>query len=647
MMKSLFRYVLLVILGVIGFGLLVWVDDVSGQTTNLEIYVARLEDQCSGLDQCFFDQPSVLALDEAIDYAKEKNLNTPNIHILAAYEIRADQVVVDYPVTIIGQDGGIFSTSSSDCSQPMLLITSNVTLRNLNIRDGGYCTGTTRDLIHVNSASLVTIEGSTLQNGANAIVHKNSPGSLAVRFNDIKNNTSSALTSENSDAASSLRMVANNIENNGGQPQVICGANGSVDHNFWGENIQPSVGSQGCAPNNSMVLGTRIVATSPGVGATFLTLSNNYPGSDFYGFTAKSNEQTSIYVVNHGVNQPFPDLSLKLMTTCGNYFDVFLAENSQPQSISLRFRYDRSPACQQAVQTMSLCGSGKPGTYPIMWLDPKTGVTKGWDNAGAPPEANVFFPGQPVICNTNSKTIEVTVDTDGRPDLQNDLHFTPFVVGFEISTIATFRPSESPAGTVNISWATNSEINTRAFRVSRSESADGVYTQIGDNIPATGASLSGKTYEIKDTGTVASTVYYYKLDVLEEDGTVQQTVGPVWISTIQATTTSRPTSTRVPTRTPTEFRTATNSFRSATPTFFTQTPGPTEEIFQTQTATALPDFNKPTSFQSTRTARPTQHPGQLLEKRDPGSSVLPGLFVGILITGVVAWFIIKFMGKKH
>ena len=650
-MKLNFRRVLLFLIGLIGLGLLISADAAHAQTPNLEIYVANYSNQCTGRQQCFFnDDPdtiNAIALNKAIAFAKQNNLENANINILAAYEIRTDQITVDYPVNIIGQNGGSFSTSSTNCTQPMLLITSRVTLRKLNITDG-YCTSPSRDLIHINSPFQVTIEQSTLHTAANAIVHKNSLGSLTVRFNDIKNNSGFALKSENTEVTSRLLLVANNIENNGGQTQVICQNNSSVNHNYWGENVLPSLASQGCSPDNLKVLGARILPIDPGVAATLLTLTSNYPTNDFYGLSGKSSQQTGIYAVNHSANKPFPDRSARQITVCGNYFDVFLAENAQNQPITLRFKYDQNTACQQAVQTMSLCGSGDQKTYPLMWLDPKTGVTNGWDNAGASPQANSIFGGQEVRCDFQSKTLEVILDTDGRPNLQNDLQYTPFVVGFEISTITTFRPTETSPGTVTISWSTNSEDNTVAFRVLRSLTENSGYTQIGANVPASGSSLSGRSYELKDTDISASTVYYYKLEVLEANADIQQTIGPVWVSTHQGTVTSQPTSTRIPTQTPTQFQTATNAFRSATPTFFTHTPDPTEEFIITSTTT-LEDFTKPTSIQSTRTLRPTLHPGQLLEKRD-NNFVSTGFLISIIAIPIIAfsfWIFSKNKKKKH
>jgi len=602
----------------------------SGKSANLDIYVANDQSQCTGKEQCFYnDEPDTveaIALNKAIRFAKENNLLGANIRILSPYMIKTHQVVIDFPINLIGEDGGWLNTSSNICDQPMLVIKSQVTLKNIYLTDGD-CANPSRDLLHINSTSNVLIEHSTLVNGAIAILHQNNTGNLTIRTSEIKNN-SSALISENTEVTSKLVMEANNIIGNGSPVQVRCTNNSQVDHNFWGEGVLPTQSAHNCGADNKKVLGAKILTEHVGVAAQLLELSSSYPTNDFYGLSAKSTGSSRLYVVNHSDQAPFPGSNTRSLNTCGNYFDIFLPDGENPSSITLRFKYNLNQDCEQSLQSLSLCGSGSATRFPLMWFDPKTSVTDNWDNVGETPktEAGDIFSGQEVRCDVQNKSIEAIIDNDGRPDLLNDLHYTPFVVGFEITTVMTFRPSENVAGTVNLDWGTNSEANTKGFQILRSKNENGEYTKIRELIPIKGSSTSGDSYKITDETVSTSTTYFYLLEVIDIDGSVQQVIGPVKIttqadsnttkiptSTMTPTGTIFPTSTRIPTRTATPFLTATSSFSTPRPTYVTQTNSPSPVVSNTPVPTEIV-FVKPTSFQSTKTTRPTIESGIMLNK---------------------------------
>ncbi|HBO34555.1 MAG TPA: hypothetical protein DD636_07455 [Anaerolineaceae bacterium] len=628
------------------------------QNPTLDIFVANTASQCSGKTQCFYnddpDTPQSVALNKALTFARNNNLGGARIHILSAYNIKTDAVTIDFPVNIIGEDSGWLSTSSSSCDEPLLLITSEVTIRNLHLTDGD-CNTLSRDLIDIDSNQNVLIENSTLENGKNAIVQRNNLGNLTVRFSEIKNNNGYALLSENNEVTSRLQMTANNIYNNGTEPQVICQSNNNeVNHNYWGDGVSASQATQGCQADNARMLGAQIVSAQTGVQAALQSINTTYPTSDFYGFSAKSDADLQLYVINHGSSMPFPDRSIADMTACGNYFDIFLADENHLASLTLRFSYASNSLCQQAIQTISLCGSGSMKTYPLMWQDVKTGFTAGWDHVGDSPKGDGgdIYPGQVTRCNLQSKNIEVDIDNNGRPNLINDLAFTPFVLGFDITAVVVLRPIEQANGNVMVSWTTSSESNTSSFKIMRSLSETGPYLQVGETIAAFGGSLDGRSYVIEDSDTSPSTTYYYLLQVITDGTTIQQSVGPVRLNTtgptatIRPTSTTRPTSTRVPTRTPTPFRTATNSFRTFTPTQLTNTVAPPDVILVTDTPSVEP-FQKPTNLQSTETKRPTVNPGSLLDKDvdSSGSGDLHLLIIGALIVvGIVVLYL--FLTRK-
>ncbi len=620
------------------------------QTPTLDIFVANTASQCSGKTQCFYnddpDTPQSIALNKALTFARNNNLGGARIHILSAYNIKTDTVTIDFPVHLIGEASGWLSTASSNCSQPLLLITSEVTIRNLYITDGS-CNSPSRNLVVINSNLDVVIENSTFEYGNNAIIHQNNLGDLTVRFSEIKNNNGYALLSENTEVTSRLQLTANNIFNNGTQPQVICQSNNNeVNHNFWGDGIAATQATQGCQVENSRMLGAPIVSSQTGVQAVLQTISTTYPTTDFFGFSAKSDSDLQLYVINHGSLMPFADRAVADLTACGNYFDIFLVEANQPANVTLRFSYASNNLCGQAIQTISLCGSGSMKTFPLMWQDLKTEVTAGWDNVGANPGGDIY-PGQETRCNLQSKNIEVVIDDNGRPNLINDLSFTPFVLGFDITAVTVLRPVEQANGNVMVNWTTSSESNTSSFKIMRSLSETGPWIQVGTGVPALGGSLNGKSYVIEDSDTSPSTSYYYLLQVIADDSTVQQSVGPVRLNTAaptatpRPTSTLRPTSTRVPTRTPTLFRTATNSFRTSTPTQQTVTGQPVEPDTITDTPTLEP-FQKPTNFQSTETKRPTVNPGELLVK-DELRSVDRNVFLIVIGALIVAGIVVLYL----
>lgn len=650
---KLFLFLIAIVFILIGFSGAT--SSVDAQTPTLDIFVANTADECSGKPQCFYndapDTPQSVALNKALNFARDNALGGARIHILGAYNIKTDTVTINFPVNLIGEGSGWLSTSSSTCTEPLLLITSEVSIKNLSITDG-TCNTTSRDLIIINSNLNVVIENSTLQYGNNAIVRRNNLGNLTIRFSEIVNNNGYALLNENSEVTSELLMTANNIYNNGSQPQVICqNTNNDVNHNFWGNGISATQATQGCQANDTHMLGAKIVSSQKGVQAELQTLNSVYPTTDFYGFSAKSDAEAELYVINHGDSMPFSDRVVDDLTVCGNYFDVFLAQNSQPDSLTMRFSYAANQTCQNAIQTISLCGSGTMKTFPLMWQDIKTGVTAGWDNVGDNPGGDIF-PGQEVRCNLQLKNIEVELDDVGRPNLINDLHFTPFVVAFDITAVTVLKPIQQSSGTVMVNWTTSSESNTSYFKVMRSTTATGPWIKVGETVPALGGSLDGRSYVLEDSQTSPAMTYYYLLQVIAEDGTTQQSIGPVQLTTLsptatkRPTSTPRPTSTRVPTRTPTPFRTATNSFWTFTPTQFTATAIPSEVFSLTVTPTLEP-FEKPTNYKSTETKRPTVNSGALLEK-DKEQSVNKNVFMFILgaliVVGIVVIYL--YLSKK-
>ena len=75
------------------------------------------------------------------------------------------------------------------------------------------------------------------------------------------------------------------------------------------------------------------------------------------------------------------------------------------------------------------------------------------------------------------------------------------------------------AAPIIIQWSTETEVNTAGFNVYRSDSRDGQYDQINDQlIPSSPDPLLGGRYAFTDAQVEAEKTYYYKLEELESTG---------------------------------------------------------------------------------------------------------------------------------
>jgi len=578
-----------------------------------QLYVAKTEALCAGYENCFFndttDLPESIALMKAIKFARDNSLPDAIINVLSPYEINSHTVLVDYPVTIVGKNNGWISTSTGDCSRPMFEVTAQTTIRDIFLNDGAFCNNPSRDLLVINSSSPVLIEHSTFEDGQTAVSYQASSGQLTLRFNHINNNQF-AVSSLNANPNAQLLLVANNITSNGSSAQVSCSSNSWVDHNFWGIGVLPSQSAPGCGADNYKRLDAPIVTETTGVAARLLSLTNTLPSTDFYGFKASSPNPTSLYVVNHGNSIPFRT-DAGSAYHCSNFFDVFLPPETSPGEVTLSFSYRDSNDCAAIIQSVAYCGSGDQTKFPLLWYDPKTRVTDKWDKTGNKPQTSVgsIYAGQETTCRTASKTIEVVVDNNGRPDLLNDLFFTPFVIGYEQAGLLSFTAT-SAANAINLNWITVTEVNTLSFQVTRSLTSDGAYEIISNDIEAAGTPASGDSYNYTDTTAVIGQTYYYELVILNTDGSIQQVLGPISAAiTPQSTSTQTATPTRTPIyRSPTPFQTATSAFRTdlpEEPTLFLPTISDTPTVEQTPDLNLTPDETPTQTSTASRTPTPT------------------------------------------
>jgi hypothetical protein len=96
----------------------------------------------------------------------------------------------------------------------------------------------------------------------------------------------------------------------------------------------------------------------------------------------------------------------------------------------------------------------------------------------------------------------------------------PFnIVGGSIATTLSSVEAVVELGHAALRWSTTEESGTAGFRVLRSETEDGQFDVVGEElIPAKGA---GSSYEFRDKTMVPNRMYYYQLVDVETDGSIQ------------------------------------------------------------------------------------------------------------------------------
>ncbi|MGG9971475.1 DUF6923 family protein [Ferruginibacter sp. SUN002] len=139
-----------------------------------------------------------------------------------------------------------------------------------------------------------------------------------------------------------------------------------------------------------------------------------------------------------------------------------------------------------------------------------------------------FTPGEQII-------FQSTISVPGDPlNLGTDVSDDPLTAQLDDATTLTIcLPDEGPLpvsitdfkgqlnqGTANLSWKTNNELNTRKFEIERS--FDGTsFAQL--NVVAAKGSNASSAYQFSDAGIPANAVVYYRLKIIDNDGSFKYT----------------------------------------------------------------------------------------------------------------------------
>jgi hypothetical protein len=552
------------------------------------VFVASDPEMCGNNSPCFVNSGD--DLEYGLGTGLRDAVLTVNagdeIRILKEYVIKSQAVLVDKAVHIRGKNNALITYLGTECTNPMLKFVQGGTLEELTINDGN-CFNPSRNLIEVDSPSPVFIEHNTLNYGNRAINVLDNSGDVEIAFNHITNNDAFAVVRAPGDSNGEVNIYANNIVNNTTGYQVECGSKGTANHNFWGVGISAPSSAHNCVVSNGKRLGALIhlSTTQPGVDAQRLrvttTLSYVFDGK--VGARNLSGDDFDLIVVNHGQgavsNIPFYETASGNIQPCSNFYDIFLADDAVADKLLLALNYSQNNNCITKIESSEYCGGTDSSKYPLLWFDPATSATDGWDHTGGPPQGPGAggASGQETTCHLDAKEIRVLIDNSGRPGISNDLNFTPFVIGLPLDDGITLTQltAQFVENKVNIKWITNSEINVKGFYVLRADSKNGPYARISDQIEAIGDMHIGGIYQHVDGMINYSRDYFYKIEVINKDGQSISTYGPVSVLTATATPTA--TNTGTPTRTP-------FYYRSPTPFYQYRTPTP---IFQQRTATPV------------------------------------------------------------
>lgn len=534
------------------------------------VYAATTPAVCDsgGFVPCFVNSADDLAegigtgLKDAVDAVPSGG----TVSVIGSYLIKSNPVGINKPLTLTGVSNGTITYSGTTCGSPMLALREAVTVRGLTINDGG-CTSPSRNLIAVNSPANVLIEYNHLTGGDKGIYVADNTGGLTVRFNQISNNAQSLLWDTGASTAP-LELVANNIHDNSVGIECAAGQTAALpfrkaNHNYWGSATSiPGQDSSHCVITPGKQLGAPILPRQgqPGLQAQLVTVTadKTYAFNNQMAYHRSGGpEDFPLYIVNHGYalenGVPFTRSLGGSPNPCGNYFDVFLPDGVIPNdetTLELYFKYNATPACVAAIDSSQYCDqTADRARYPLWWYDPANNVSDMWDTTGQNPGGSNAggAVGQTTTCHIPENEIQVSINADGRPNLANDLNFTPFFTGIQVIRSYSVAASNN---IITVNWTTNNEPDVEGFYVLRSTDGQN-FSPISDLVERDGSALAGSTYRFIDSGRTSGAVYYYRLQILRVDGlSIFSDIHAVEGTSATATRTNTPGPTATWTRTP-------------------------------------------------------------------------------------------------
>ncbi len=332
----------------------------------------------------------------------------------------------------------------------------------------------------------------------------------------------------------------------------------------------------------------------------------------------------------------FSNQGQNAIQACSNFYDVFLSDDAAASNLELAVKYDLDSECISTIESEDYCLSGDSSDIPLWWFDPANNVTEGWDRTGQPPQGTGAggASGQTTTCDLTDNEIHVNIDSSGRPGISTDINFTPFIAGFPISEGAEISlfTAAFDIDEVDLQWITTSEHNVRGFYVIRSDTEDGTYSRISSEIEAIGDTFIGGIYLYTNSDITFDRDYFYKIQVINDQGQTIATHGPASVLTSTPTPTMTQTYTPYPTRTTYPSRTPYPSltpYPSRTPTrYYYRSPTSLYSRPSTSTPRNNPTQARtvditPTGSQTLSTKSPMEQTSELDDSGYPVNSNIP------------------------
>jgi len=583
--------------------------DIDVAEIDTQVFVGQSAEECGSNSPCFMNSgdDDTEGLGTGLRDAVMAIQAGAEIVILEDYPIKNETVLIDKNLTISGNDGSLITYIGATCSNPMLKFENGGLIQDISINDGNCPANSSRTLIEVDSPADVAIEHNTLSSGDYAINIQDNTGTVTAAFNQIQNNHEEAVYRAGGSAGSGkLSLYANNLLNNGDVYQVRCNDLGDVNHNYWGEGELPANNAYQCAISNGKRLGAPILLSNSGAGVE--ALRKNVTTSMTYAFNNKigvrhnsGGNDFDVIIVNHGQgnedNIPFFESGSEAIQACSNFYDVFLSDDAAASNLEIALKYDLDSECISTIESEDYCLSSGSSDFPLWWYDPANDVTDGWDKTGQSPQGVGAggASGQTTTCDLADNEIHVKIDNSGRPGISTDVNFTPFIAGLPITEgaeISQFTASFD-IDEVDLQWITTGENKVRGFYVIRSNTEDGTYSRISTEIEAIGDTFIGGIYLFSDSDITFDRDYFYKIQVINEQGQTIATHGPAIVLTSTPTPTTTQTYTPYPTRT----------------TYPSRTLYPSRTPYPSRTATRY-YYRSPTSNYRPSTSTPRSNPTQ-------------------------------------
>jgi|GEM_PF-1323896 len=516
-------------------------------SANAFSYVASSAANCIGYQPCYLNSGDDLAngIGTGLKDAVDASPTDGTITILGAYNIKGNSVTLSNPQTLRGINDSSLGYSGTTCANAMLLITGGATVKELNITDG-TCTSPSRDLILINSASDVTLEYNNLLNGKDAISILDNTGNVSVRFNHITGNAGYGILRASGTGIGTVKAVANNIYSNLGSYQARCNNKGEVNYNFWGVGVPLSNAISTCTYTNGKQLGAAVLerVDKPGIGAESFSVKASPQTSTVGAISISGTFGVELVVANHGSGMdesiPFYSTGAGKIYACNDIFDVFISDKNtvSPVSLNITIPYNVVAGCETIIEStpFNYCSSLNSADFPLWWYDPKSSITSSWDTTGQSPTGTGASgqSGQTTTCDMSGNTVSVTLDTSAgkRPNLVSDLNFTPFAVGYQNSNVLfSSLTAVAGVGNIELSWETTKETGLTGYYVTRSTDPFGSFNRDSDLIPAKGDDTIGGIYQYGDPGLNHGTTYWYKLEMIFADPSLNDFYGPVSATT--------------------------------------------------------------------------------------------------------------------